>query len=221
MKYFSKDYKQFFEDLANNNHKEWFHEQKKRYEESAKKPFLAFVTALINNLKEYEPDLSIEAKQCISRINRDIRFAKDKTPYNLHLTAFVGQGGKKDKSIPGMAIRLSPEMIGIMGGSYGMDKEQLHKFRSQLAKDNKPFKQLISEGNFKEKFGGIKGEKMKRVPKEWQEAAAAEPLILHKQCYFMTELPSSLIASEKLMPTIMEYYQAMKPVNDYLRQTIK
>ncbi len=220
MKYFTKDYITFFQDLSKNNEKDWFHANKKRYEESVKKPFLFFITQLITELQNIETDLHLEAKKCISRINRDIRFAKDKSPYNLHLTAFLGRGGKKDKSIPGMAIRLSPEMLGIMGGSYGMDKDQLYRLRTTLSKDNTIINALLSEPNFKKTFGSVRGETMKRVPKEWAEAARLEPLILQKQFYFMGELKPSLIYSDELMPTLLNQYKIMKPVNDYIRHAI-
>ena len=101
MQYFTEDFINFFKELAANNHKEWFHENKKRYESSVKKPFTVFVGKMIEEIQKVDADLMIEPKDCILRINRDIRFSKDKTPYNLHYTAFISRGGKKDKSIPG------------------------------------------------------------------------------------------------------------------------
>jgi uncharacterized protein (TIGR02453 family) len=125
MKYFTSDFVEFFKDLAKNNHKEWFHQNKKRYELSVKNPFTLFLNDLITEIKKYDTTLEIEPKDCILRINKDIRFSKDKTPYNLHYTAFISKGGKKDKSIPGLFLRVSPEEIGIMAGCFGVSKEQL------------------------------------------------------------------------------------------------
>ena len=103
MQYFTQDYLDFFTELHQNDHKEWFHSQKKRYEISVKAPFERFIGDLIDRTQEHDPALQITAKECILRINRDIRFSKDKTPYNLHRRAFVSQGGRKDKSIPGIS----------------------------------------------------------------------------------------------------------------------
>lgn len=220
MKYFNSDYVKFFKDLANNNNKEWFHSEKKRYENSVKIPFKNFVAALISEVNKIDPAVQLEPKDCISRINRDIRFSKDKTPYNLNLNAFVSIAGKKDKSIPGLFVRLSHDMVGIMGGCYALDKNQLTSLRSKLMEDPGPFKKLIGSKAFKTKFGELRGEKMKRIPKEYQEFAKKEPLILNKQFYYMGEEKSSLIASDKLMPTIIQYFKVMKPVNDYLYQSM-
>ena len=219
MKYFTPDFIQFFKELATNNHKEWFHSQKKRYEASVKTPFVQFVNDLITQVGKHQI-LSVEAKDCILRINRDIRFSKDKTPYNLHVTAFISPGGRKNKSIPGLFIRLSPEMIGIMGGCYGPDKDQLKAIREQIMADPEAFRKLLNTKAFKGKFGTLRGEQMKRIPKEWKAAAKLEPLLLHKQFYYMGEEKASLIPSDQLLKTVMDYYKAMKPLNDYLTKAI-
>ncbi len=215
-KYFTNDYVKFFKDLKSNNNKEWFHSQKKRYAESVKIPFANFVSDLIEAVQKHEPEIQVLPKDCISRINRDIRFAKDKTPYNLNLNAFVSKGGKKDKSVPGLFVRLAHDMVGIMGGCYGPDKEKLGKIRQAIIDNPKEFNQLISRKAFKEKFGEIEGEKMKRIPKDLREAAEKQALILNKNFYYMASEKASLISSDKLMKTLMDHYKIMKPLNDFL-----
>ena len=221
MKYFNDDFIKFFKELSKNNHKEWFHSQKKRYQSSVKEPFETFVSDLILAIQKKDKNLKVEAKDCILRINRDIRFAKDKTPYNLHVTAFISKGGRKDKSIPGLFLRFSPEMVGVMGGCFAPDKNQLAAIRSSIIENPKGFPKLLQAKAFKEKFGSIKGEQMKRIPKEYQEAAEKLPLILNKQFYYVAEENPGLITSDHLMKTIMDYYKTMKPANDFLTQLIQ
>lgn len=220
MKYFAQDYIAFFQELAVHNNKEWFHDNKRRYENSVKKPFEKFIEAIITEIRKNDSNLVVEAKDCILRINRDIRFAKDKTPYNLHRTAFVSSGGRKDKSIPGIFIRISPEMVGIMGGCIGPDKTQLSNIRTTISKDPSTFRKLLKANDFSEKFDELKGEEMKRIPKELQPAVEKEPLILKKQFYMMAELKPSLITSEKLMSETMDHWHAMRPLNDFLTKAM-
>ncbi len=220
MQYFTKDFIDFFKELAKNNHKDWFHANKKRYETSVKKPFEVFVGKMITEIQQWDPDLQVEPKNCMLRINRDIRFSKDKSPYNLHYTAFISKVGRKDKSIPGFFLRFSPEMIGIMGGCFGPSKEQLEKIRARISEDPTSFRKLIENKDFIQKFGGIKGETMKRIPKEWQEAHAKEPLIANKQFYFVAEETPDLIISASLVDHLMEYWKIMQPVNKYLTKAI-
>ena len=221
MQYFTQDFIDFFKELSRNNHKDWFHQNKKRYEASVKQPFTTFVGKMIEEIQKYDPNLAIEPKDCILRINRDIRFSKDKSPYNLHYTAFISAGGRKDKSIPGIFLRLSPEMMGIMGGCFGPSKEQLHSIRTAIHKNANGFRKLIEDKDFVQKFGEIRGEVMKRIPKEWQDAYKKEPLIANKQFYFVAEESPDLITSETLIDTLMEYWKIMQPVNEYLTKAIQ
>ncbi|MEW7289280.1 DUF2461 domain-containing protein [Aquimarina sp. 2304DJ70-9] len=220
MQYFTKDFNAFFKELASNNHKEWFHANKKRYEVSVKNPFVAFVGDMIQEIQKLDTDLKIEPKDCILRINKDIRFSKDKSPYNLHYTAFISSRGRKDKSIPGIFLRFSPEMVGIMGGCFGPSKEQLEKIRKTIAKNPSAFKRLLENKDFVQKFGEIKGETMKRIPKEWKEACEKELLIADKQFYFVGEEAPGLITSEILVDELMNYWKIMRPVNEYLTKAI-
>lgn len=221
MQYFTSDFIDFFKELAANNNRDWFQENKKRYENSVKKPFNAFISDLITEIKKHDPELSVEPKDCILRINRDIRFSKDKTPYNLHYTALISRAGRKDKSIPGLYLRFSPEMVGIMGGCYGPSKEQLEAIRTEISNDLKRFQETISAKDFAEKFSGIIGEAHKRIPKELKEVAEEEPLIMNKQFYFMAEREPALITSENLLEEVMNYWHTMRPVNDYFAHSIQ
>ncbi len=77
MSYFTEEFISFFEELNENNNREWFHSNKKQYEKFVKEPFKQFIEELIYRIQEKEPDLAITAKDAIFRIYRDIRFSKD------------------------------------------------------------------------------------------------------------------------------------------------
>lgn len=221
MHYFNADFLQFFKDLSKNNNRDWFHSQQKRYEASVKDPFYNFLTDYIQAIQKKEKGFNIQAKDCVLRINRDLRFSKDKTPYNLYYTAFVSKYGRKNKNCPGIFLRFSPAKIDIMGGCFRPEKEQLHKIRTRLSTDALPFKKVIQAKNFRNKFGEIQGERMKRIPKEWKSAAEKEPFILNKQYYFIAERKPDLLLSEALLAEFMDYWNCAKPVNDYLLNCIQ
>jgi len=221
MSYFTQDFIDFFKELSQNNHKEWFHANKKRYEASVKNPFYALLGDIIKEFQKEDPLMNLEVKNAVARINRDIRFSKDKTPYNTHVTAFISREGKKNKSIPGLFLRFSPEMVGIMGGCYGPDKEQLIKLRTVMSQDGKAFRKLINAKSFKNKFGEIQGDVSKRIPKEFKEAAQIEPLVANKQFYFVAEREPELLLQKDLLKEIMKYWKTMKPVSEFLKNAIK
>jgi len=89
MTYFTEDFIQFFNDLEKNNNQEWFHNHQKSYETNVKKPMQRLLTDLIAELQKYDIEIDVDPKKCIGRINRDIRFSKDKTPYNVRSMAHI------------------------------------------------------------------------------------------------------------------------------------
>ncbi|MEO9965795.1 MAG: DUF2461 domain-containing protein [Reichenbachiella sp.] len=221
MKYFDQDFVDFFKDLAKNNKQEWFHANKKRYESSIKKPFEGFLKDLILSMRQEDSTITVEPKDCTLRINRDLRFSKDKTPYNLHYSAVVSSTGRKDKSVPGIFLRFTPEEVGIMGGAYVLDKEQLQAVRSSIAENPKAFQQLITDPSFISVFGKLKGEESKRIPFEFQSVFQNEPLVAKKQFYFVATHPADLITSDQLLETVIAHWHAARPLNEYFTKSMR
>ncbi|MEL6943413.1 MAG: DUF2461 domain-containing protein, partial [Bacteroidota bacterium] len=104
MKHFTPDFLNFFKDLRANNEREWFHANKKRYEQSVKIPFQAFIADVIEHASIFDPNILITPKDAIFRIYKDTRFSKDKTPYKLHASAVVSRGGRKDLTSIGIYL---------------------------------------------------------------------------------------------------------------------
>jgi uncharacterized protein (TIGR02453 family) len=220
MAYFTSDFIKFFKDLAKHNHKEWFNDNRKRYKESVKDPFYTFIDDLIEQIQVHDPSVQIQAKDAVMRINRDIRFSPDKTPYNLHYGAIVSSAGRKDKSIPGLFLRFSPEMVGVFGGAHGIDKDQLYKIRKAISNDPEGFQEVITEPKFVSNFGSIQGEQHKRIPPEFQSAHQQQPLIANKQFYYLSKLSPKLITDEQLMDRIMDLWHIARPVKDFLTKAM-
>ncbi|MDZ7845517.1 MAG: DUF2461 domain-containing protein [Owenweeksia sp.] len=109
--YFTKDFLDFFKELAANNDKDWFDDNRQRYAISVKEPFKNFIGDLIENIRSEDPRVQISAKDAIFRINRDIRFSPNKAPYKLDRSAIISPAGRKDHSVPGYYISLGPEFI--------------------------------------------------------------------------------------------------------------
>lgn len=222
MAYFTKDYLDFFIELAANNHKEWFDSNRKRYETSVKKPFADFVQTFINHLAKSHPVFKdLTASECIFRINRDIRFSKDKTPYKLLCSAVVAPNGKKSKSIHGVYFEFGPEAVRVYGGIYEIDKDDLYAVREGIAQNQNEFESLISDPDFVKVFGEVRGERNKIAPKEFKEAAEKQPYILNKQWYFMTEFDADLLLQDHLLETIDSCFRAGLPLETFFNKFIQ
>lgn len=220
MEIFTNNFQSFFNNLSLNNNTEWFHANKTEYETHVKKPFEKLVEGLIEEISKHEDLGLITPKDCILRINKDVRFSKDKSPYNTHVTAFISKAGSKDKSIPGLFLRLSADSVGIMGGSYGPNTLQISQIRTHIQENLKTFQNIKSNKEFAKKYGSIQGESIKRIPENLVLVAREEPQILNKQWYFVAETNSTLLHDPKLITTLMDYYFAAKPMNDFLLNAI-
>lgn len=222
MTFFSKDFLQFFIDLAPNNNKDWFDINRKRYENFVKEPFKNFVQHTINELAKTDKSFKdLEAKDCIFRINRDIRFAKDKAPYKMMVSAVIAPGGKKSKAVNGVYFEFGPEQVSVYGGVYEIDKDDLLTVREGIARDISKFQAAYNNPIFKKVFGEIKGEKNKIIPKELKAAAEKEPLIFNKQWYFYAQFDPETVLSDDLDKLILNCYEAGRPVENYFSGLIK
>lgn len=220
MVYFEPDFLKFFKELAANNHKDWFDQNRERYHRVVREPFKVFVQDLINEVRKRDPKVNIEPKEAIFRINRDIRFSKNKMPYKNHVSAIVSRYGKADKSYPGLYVQLEPEKLGIYGGLYRLSTQQTADLRYAIAENLSIFEKFITAPRFKSVYGEIHGEKAKRIPKELKEKASAQPLIFNKSLYFYAELPAQTILESSLMDTILEHYEVARPITQFIERNV-
>ena len=217
-----QDYFTFFEDLAQNNDREWFNAHKKRYEQYAKEPFIELVENVVVALADSEPELSlIPVKQMLFRINKDIRFSKDKRPYKEHLSASISRFGTKDKLYPGHYFQLGAHESFLAGGAYFFEeKEVLLRVRRFIMDNGERFSELINDPTFKEKWGEIKGEKNKRFTPELAEAIEYQPLIANTQFYWGKNIDPKEALQPDFVDILRRYFEAAQPMNNFLREAI-
>jgi uncharacterized protein (TIGR02453 family) len=222
MSFFTEDYLLFFQELAANNHKEWFDANRKRYEKSVKEPFKAFTEHLISEISKKEPAFKeLRASDCIFRINRDIRFSKDKTPYKTMCSAVISPQGKKSSSIHGIYFELGPEHVRAYGGVYEIEKDDLYALREGISENLAAFQKLYKHKDFSNLFGQIRGEKNKKLDKAFQEAAAQEPLLFNKQFYFFAHFEPETVLSPTLDQLMLDCYKVGRPIELFFNQFIQ
>lgn len=218
---FTPDFLQFYRDLAANNNRDWFHANKPRYEQSVKQPFEAFIALLIEQMRADDPTLDIYPKDAIFRINRDVRFSKDKSPYKLRSAAVIARGGRKDTVSPGMYIEAGPEQLAVYGGVYMPDKEQLTAIRGHIATNLERFDKLVNDELFASVYGTLRGDRNKVLPKGLKEVAERQPLIFNKAFYFYTQLPAEEILQLDIIDRVLDYQRAGRPMAEFLTEPLR
>lgn len=220
MAYFQQDYLDFFQELGQNNSKAWFDENRKRYEASIKKPFKQFTLDLTEAVQDLYPDIDLADKFNIMRINRDIRFSADKTPYKDHMALMILPGGKKDKTTPGIFLQANHKDVRIYSGCHMLEKEQLLNVRTHIKDNLDRFNSLLDDENFKNTYSEILGDKHKRLPPELKEAGASQPLIFNKNFYWYAKFEPQLLLSDELIPKLVETYRKTLPMNAFFTEAL-
>lgn len=215
-----KEYFAFFKGLEKNNNKEWFDDHRKDYEKFVKAPFKELVTEVIEAVQTVEPDLQQDPKTAIFRINRDIRFSKDKTPYKTKLSAHVSKYGKKEMGKPGLYFEIGASEGGIAGGCYMPDKELLTLYRDLIMHEGADLRKALKRKAFVDKFGELQGEKNKVLPAEFKTAAEKEPLLFNKQFFWWTTVPKKVFAGKTPVKDILSYYKAGQPLHEFFERVL-
>ena len=203
-------------DLAANNHKDWFDQNRTIYQSEIKTRFELFVADSIEALKKVEQLGDLKAADCIFRINKDVRFSKDKSPYKLQMSALIVKGGKKQMQAAGLYVELGPEFLSIYTGFYMPEKTQLSELREKIAANPSAFKKIINDKVFKRSFGEVKGEKSKILPKELKDAAKEQELIYNKQFYLVHQVDAEKILEDDLLDYVLSHFKAAAHFNRFL-----
>ena len=211
---------QFLRTLKKNNNKPWFDANRPKYE-AAKADFIQFIQRVIDTHGKKDPAIhNLVAKDCLFRINRDIRFSQNKEPYKTHVAASISPAGRKSPGVPGFYVHFGADEVFTGGGAYMVEKDHIYNIRSAIAASPDEFNALIQDKIFKKKYGEIRGEKNKMIPVEFREAHTRQPLIANKQFYYMAEIRPDILLKKDLPDRLMEYYHAGRPVNSFLRRAM-
>jgi uncharacterized protein (TIGR02453 family) len=220
MAYFNQDFIKFFKELAANNHKAWFDENRSRYEQNVKAPFKAFVSDLIIEVQQFDPEIMLEPKNAIFRINRDVRFSKNKNPYKNNVGAYLSRLSKKEE-FPGYYVQLDAEQLWIGGGLYDLSTESLFKVRQEILYNEAEFKKIVNEKAFKSSYEEVLGDKNKIIKAPFKEHASEMPHLLNKQFYFMQKFPIKEIFRQDLVSFVAQECAKAYPFNQYLRVALE
>lgn len=208
-------YFSFFSGLSNNNHKTWFDEHRTEYERNVRAPFITLVGELIQMIHQVDPSIAMEPKSTMYRINRDVRFSKDKAPYKLQMGANISRHGKKAMGKPGMYFEVNAKGGLIAVGCYMPNPEELTIYRDLIMHEGADLQAALRSKAFCDLFGTLQGERNKVLPAEFRAAAAAEPLLYNKQFFAWTHVPKSVFTSSNAAERMLAYWNAAKPLNDF------
>ncbi len=201
----------FIKDLKNNNNKEWFHANRPRYDE-AKAEFLAFIESIVSEIGLFDTDMGpIDAKKTLFRINRDIRFSKDKSPYKTNFGAFIIKGGKKSGNA-GYYFHLDPEGTFAGGGVYHPEAHILKKVRHEIYGNPEEFREIITDKAFNDYFGEMYDDRLKTAPKGYPKDFEHLDLLKYKSYIVSRQFDTKLVTGGGLLEETVRAFRLMHPM---------
>lgn len=213
----------FLKDLSKNNNKPWFDANRKQYE-SAKSDFAGFVQTIIDKHgKKDESIAHLKAKDCMFRINRDVRFSKDKSPYKNNMGAYINRGGKKSL-FGGYYFHCQPGQSFVGGGLWMPMPPELAKVRQEIDYNFNAFKKIISSKKYKSVYNDLSRDAeyiLSRVPKGYEADNPAAEYLKLKSFVTMIPIKDAELNSKDLSKKVSGAFEALQPLLEFLNQSIE
>ncbi|TFV93930.1 DUF2461 domain-containing protein [Oxalobacteraceae bacterium OM1] len=218
-----RDLIQFLGELSENNNRAWFVMNKPRYD-ILRAEFLELVTKLIGDLAKFDPEVAdCNPKKALFRINRDIRFSNDKSPYKTYFSAAITASGLKKPSQgggPAYYFHIDAEgKLLIAGGEYMPPADRLKKIREHVVADAPGFSKVLKTKRFKERYGDLQEEgKLMRPPKGFDVDAPHVEYLKLKSFIAWTETPIAKTIPDDLGKELVAGFKDAYPLVAWLRQ---
>jgi uncharacterized protein (TIGR02453 family) len=218
-----KETLQFLKSLKKNNNKPWFDEHRNQYE-AAKKNFEQLTAEVIKATAKFDDTIQhLQPKDCLFRINRDVRFAKDKSPYKTALGMSLSKGGKKGIEA-GYYLHCEPGAAFIGGGMWMPQLAELKKVRQEIDYNWEEFNSIVADKKFKATYTNVDRSEeyvLSRPPKGYEETNPAIDYLKLKSFVAIKPVSDEELLSEKLVPATAAAFAALQPLLNFLNRAIE
>jgi uncharacterized protein (TIGR02453 family) len=206
----------FLKKVKTNNNKEWFDKNRPEYE-MVREELIELFADIVKKVGKFDTTVaSTDARKALFRINRDIRFSKDKSPYKTNMGAYMADGGKKSPK-GGYYLHLEPGGCFLAGGVWMPEPEHLKKIRQEIDYNGKELEKIMKAKDFKAFFDGLSEEaKLTKVPKDFDpESPFAEYLKL-KSFIVVHSFPDKQLSDPTFSDYCTKVFKAIHPFNKFL-----
>lgn len=211
----------FLRELRENNERDWFHAHKKQYLE-LKAWFDEWVGKLIEKVAGFDEEIQgLDAKDCVYRIYRDVRFSPDKSPYKTHFAAYLAFPRGRNSQRAGYYVHLEPDGSLLGGGLYCPEPSLLKKLRQDIYDNIEEFTSILKEKEFALEFAGIDAtDKLKKVPAPFPADFPRGDLLKYKHYDVVTYKPDTFFMGKEVQVRIVEVFRKMYRFNRFLNYTV-
>ena len=212
---------EFLRALRANNNKKWFQENKPHYDR-LRAYFVDVIQQLIHKIAVFDSEIAgLDARKCIYRIYRDIRFSADKTPYKTHFGAYLAGYGGRTGSYAGYYVHLEPDNAFLSGGVWQPSPDLLKKLRQDIYDNMDEFLQITENNAFKAVYPALEGELLKRMPAGYPSDSSYAYILKHKDFIVSSSKPESFFLTDDWLDRVTGDFETLYPFNRFLNYTVR
>lgn len=207
----------FLKDLAKHNDREWFNKNKNRYTD-AHEDIIAFAEALLKEMNKHDNIETATGKDSLFRIYKDVRFSKDKTPYNTQWTGGFKRATKKLRG--GYYFHLQPGGSFVAGGFWGPEPKDLQRIRQDIDANYSAWQKMLSGKALVSAFGKMLGDQVASAPKGYKKDNPAIDLLRYKQFLLRHDFTDAEVLAPGFAKTASDTFKKMRPFLDHMSEIL-
>jgi len=207
----------FLKALSKNNNRDWFNNHKDRYLE-ARDNIIAFTDALLAEMNRHDRLETSSGKDALFRIYKDVRFSKDKTPYNTHWSGAFKRATRKLRG--GYYFNIKPGSTFLAGGFWGPEPNDMKRIRQDIDLNYKDWRKLLAGKSLFRTFGEMSGEQLGSAPRGYAKDHPAIDLLRYKQFILKVEFPDKEVVSPRFLYTVSDVFKKMRPFLNYVSEVL-
>ena len=216
--YFTTQGMSFLAELEQNNTRDWFHENKSRYEDLIRTPALNFIDDMENDLTHLSPYFLAISKKVggsLMRVHRDVRFSKDKSPYKTNIGIQFRHEMGKDVHAPGFYVHVEPGECFVGVGIWRPDSSALGKIRDAIVERDTFWLSAINDKNFKKNFD-LSGESLKTQPRGYDKEHPLIEDLRRKDFIAISHVDDKKVLSKNFKQHVVKCFAEAEPYMQFL-----
>ena len=178
----------------------------------------AFADALLAQMNRHDKIETLSGKESLFRIYRDVRFAKNKTPYNTHWSGGFKRATKKLRG--GYYFKIAPGSSFVAGGFWGPESGDMKRIRGDIDANYTDWKKLLASKTLLQTFGGLMGEQLSSAPRGYAKDHPAIDLLRHKQFLLQHHFTDKEVLHSGFLAQVNDTFKKMRPFLDYMSEVL-
>jgi uncharacterized protein (TIGR02453 family) len=207
----------FLKDLSENNNRDWFNANKSKYMD-AYQNMCFFADELIYEMNKHDVIENESGKKSLYRIYNDVRFSKDKSPYNPRFAFSLQRATKLHRG--GYYLNIKPGNCFLACGFFFPNPDDLKRIRMDIERNSDNWRNLIKSKNIKKNFGELIGGKVATVPRGFSKDHPAIDLLRHKQFLFRHNFKDKEVTTENFLKEVNRIFKSIRPYFDYMSEVL-